>query len=99
MDLSVCVAVQGLDLELFVAPPESDALGGYRVRGRPGRLDELMGREPLEGDLSPLHAVTISQDKREGSGVPHTATHFAFAYPVRSFERRFEQLRELLCAG
>ena len=92
MDLSVCAAVEGLDLELFVASPESDALGGYRVRGRPGRLEELMGREALEGDLSPLHEVTIPQDMREGSGVPLGATHFAFAYPIRSFERRFEQL-------
>ena len=87
MDLSVCKAVSGLNLQVRC---HIHKMGSYFVRGSPSGLRELVQDtiESLEGRVSPLHAVTLPDQMREGAGIPRDATHFAYAYPIEQFEQR-----------
>ena len=58
------------------------------ISGGTYKLDLLVGageqRRPatFTGELSPLHAVTLSKEARRRANIPHDAAYFAFAYPI-----------------
>lgn len=45
-------------------------------------LRKCVGDEDVKGYLSPLHAVNLTDDAKERAGIPASAKHFMFSYPV-----------------
>jgi len=59
--------------------------GQLSRNGDLGRIVEQLPKEraELNGFISPLHGITLSNKRRQEASIPEEATHFAFSYPFK----------------
>jgi len=67
-------------------------------------LAKLIVNFPLEGQMSPRHAVTLGAEARKHANIPDTAKYYVWSYPIEVEWRHYESilmnaLRECGCLG
>jgi len=67
-------------------------------------LAKLIVNFPLEGQMSPKHAVTLGMEDRKNANIPETAKHYVWSYPIDIEWRHYEEhlmraLKDCGCLG